>query len=103
MDNNRDNNKEKDIMTYCLAPQVHWSVESEGVLVMNSSNGRVCKLGYPKAAIWDLIQRSYSFEKTVTLVAAITSANEKPSEELLLQLLDEWTEQGYMVRRVSNG
>lgn len=85
-------------VTFKCAPHVKWSVEVWGVILLNEASGLVRSLEYPQAAIWDLINRGYSFEKTKRLVSAITSSGTEAAEELLLESLERWTAEGFLTK-----
>ena len=84
-------------------PHIKWSVESKGVVLIHPERNEVLKLKYPEAAVWDLIQRSYSFEKTVKLLSAITLEDEKTTMVFLMKTLQEWVEKGMLIVEVVDG
>jgi hypothetical protein len=77
---------------------VKWSVEVRGIVLLNEATGVVRSLEYPQAAIWDLITRGYSFEKTKRLVSAITSLGPEAARELIVASLERWTDDGFLTK-----
>ena len=82
---------------------IRWSVESKGVVLINPDKNEALQLGYPEAALWDLIQRSYSFEKTVKLLSAITLEDEKSTVVFLMKTLQQWVEKGILTVEDGDG
>ena len=78
-------------------PRIKWSVESKGVVLINPAKNEVLQLVYPEAAVWDLIQRSYSLEKTLKLLSAITLEEEKKVMDFFMRTLQEWIEKGILI------
>ena len=82
---------------YTCHPQVLWAVETTGVNLILSDTGDVWTLGYPDAAIWDLISRRYSLVRAAQILAAILSVDLEPARQLLLARLEAWIEEGILV------
>jgi hypothetical protein len=85
------------------ALHITWAVDLRGVILINGSNGDVLHLGYPAAAIWDLMQRYHSFDEIVNLLSAITLKDAGTTECLLSKTLHEWIEQGILVMGATDG
>jgi hypothetical protein len=84
-------------------PHIKWSVESECVVLINLDKNEVLQLGYPEAAVWDLIQHSYSFEKAVKLLSAITLEDKRTTRVFLMKVLQEWREKGILIVEAVDG
>lgn len=84
---------------YQCAPHVVWAVESKGVLLLDKNSGSVLHLDYPQAAVWDLINKSYSFDQTIRMICAIISMNTAQAKQLIVESLDVWTQAGFLTKR----
>jgi hypothetical protein len=70
---------------------------------MNQKTGVVRNLGYPQAAVWDLINRGYSYDQTIHMLCSIASMKPEETEQLLLESLDEWAESGFLIKEKAHG
>ena len=91
------------IVAYLCAPHVMWAVETRGVILVDQNTESAQTLSYPQAAVWDLINRGYSFDQTVRMLCAIAATEAKEAERFLLESLDEWAEAGFLVREEDHG
>jgi hypothetical protein len=79
------------------APGVRWAVEDDGIL-LDDGAGQVAKLGYPEAAIWDLMARGYRHAKLVELVTHIAGLDATAAGALVAECLRRWTARGVLQR-----
>lgn len=86
-------------MIYQCLPQIAWSVERDGILLINRNTGKVRFLPYPQASIWDLISRGYAFDRTVRMVSAIAAMKHHDGEEFILKSLKEWSREGFLTEK----
>jgi hypothetical protein len=82
---------------------VRWTVESAGVQLFDSATGAVCTLGYPEAAVWDLMVRGRSRPAIVSLMRPIASLDPRHAESLVSGLLIEWCARGFLEREDAPG
>ncbi|MEZ5397867.1 MAG: hypothetical protein R2724_34580 [Bryobacterales bacterium] len=87
---------------YTLAQGVKWVVETHG-LILTDGKGKVWLLHYPEAAIWDLLMREYPMDKVFSMMTYIASINSEEARNLVLNALNNWTQEGLMVKEVRHG
>jgi hypothetical protein len=80
---------------YRLAPGVRWVVD-RATLKVSDGRGRVCVIGYPQAAVWDLFTRSYPYTKVVSMMTHIASLDERAADALVREALVEWVRLGFL-------
>jgi hypothetical protein len=82
---------------YCLAPGVRWHVGPTS-LTLTDGKGRVRTLGYPEAAVWDLVSRGYALDKVVPMMTHIAALEEDGARRLVASSLEAWHEDGFLLR-----
>ena len=87
---------------YRKATGVSWAVEADE-LILSNGQGTVRRLGYPKAAVWDLISRGYPFDKVVTMMTFIAAVDADQARALVVTSLAEWVRAGYLCRDGEHG
>jgi uncharacterized protein len=90
-------NGKKSKTTYRIAPELKWTVEMQGLLLVDGQ-GKNHWLSYPKAALWDLISRSQPAGKVCSIMAYVAALNPRATEELILESLEEWTGLGLLLQ-----
>ena len=88
---------------YRSMPRVAWAVNTDGIVLTNEATGAVCRLGYPEAAVWDLISRGYSYEVTVSLLCTIGSLTLDSAERLVLESLAAWASGCFLTTEAKYG
>ena len=88
---------------YRYAPDVAWAVEQDHVVVVDTPTGAARHIGYPQAALWDLIGRDRSWAGIVSKMGAIASLNPEPAERLVRETIDAWIEAGFLVLKGERG
>jgi hypothetical protein len=78
-------------------------VEQDQVLLVDTRTGAVRPLGYPQAAIWDLIVRDSSWRGIVCKMGAIASLDAEAAERLVREAVDSWLEAGFLVAEEERG
>jgi hypothetical protein len=73
-----------------------WTVEPDGIALLNARQGRHLRLGYPEAAVWDLLARQKPEESLLPLLEAIAGLARPQAEELLASCLASWLEEGWL-------
>lgn len=84
-------------MRYQVRAGVQWAVDRAGVTLANR-DGSALTLGYPEAAIWDLLSRGSAFPRIVSLTGRIASLEPEPAEALVRSTLEDWTRAGFLDR-----
>ncbi|MGA2328433.1 MAG: PqqD family protein [Bryobacteraceae bacterium] len=85
------------------AEQVRWAVEAAGVVLIDGATGAATTLGYPEAAIWDLITRGDSRERIAAKLCAIAGLEPAAAQELVLNTVAVLREAGFLAPRGSGG
>jgi hypothetical protein len=83
-------------LTYQCSPGVAWTVEMDGIFLLNRSTGAVCQLDYPRAAIWDLVSRGYRTSRLIPVISAIASLGWEETDRLVMESLEDWTKAGFL-------
>jgi hypothetical protein len=79
-----------------LADGVHWAVEDTGIFVIRHGAGRVDLIDYPRAAVWDLLQRGYDRQRILSMLAAITGTDAAAAGRLLDGCVEDWCRRGLL-------
>jgi len=87
---------------YRAAEQVRWAVEAGGIVVIDHK-GEATTLGYPQAAIWDLLTRGESEERACAKLCAIASLDREAAQALMLDTVSTLREAGLLTQRGSDG
>ena len=83
--------------SYRVRSAVRWSVGRVTVTLADGT-GKVRTLGYPEAAVWDLVSRGYRFPKVVSMMTHIASLDETATRALVCSTLEDWAESGFLER-----
>ncbi|MEK7407750.1 MAG: hypothetical protein AAB225_21970 [Acidobacteriota bacterium] len=86
---------------YRCPPQVAWTVESDGILLLNAATASSRRLRYPEAAVWDWISRGESCDRIMRKTAAVAKMETETARRLVLEAVRSWVEAGFLV--VENG
>jgi hypothetical protein len=81
---------------YRVAEQVRWAVETAGVVLINNANGAATTLGYPEAAIWDLITRGDPGERIAAKLCVIAGLDPAAAHQLVLDTVAAWRKAGFL-------
>ena len=84
------------------APQVAWAAQIDGVLLVGPA-GRTHSLGYPAAAIWDLLVRQRPRARMVRMLSAIASLDERTARRLVDEAIEQWLAAGLVVEVARGG
>ena len=88
--------------SYQCPDDVGWSVEIDTIRLIDQRTGSVCLLGYPEAAIWDLISRGYGFDDLVRLLGVIASISASQAKRLVLHTVEDFVQKGFLTRSDSH-
>ncbi len=80
---------------YRVASGVKWTVETQGILLMDNK-GKIHSILYPQAALWDLISRRLSTERVLSSLKHIASLDTAGTNQLLVESLQEWAHLGLL-------
>ncbi len=86
-------------LSYTTSPQVAWTVQPKGIRIIDEVTRAGFDLGYPAAAVWDLLQRSYPAAQLVVMVAALARVGQAEAEGLVRESVAAWVRSGWLVAR----
>ena len=81
--------------TFQIAQGVKWSVETQGLLLIDRE-GVNHWLPYPQAALWDFISRCRSLDKMKSMLSSIASLDSRACEDFMLESIGEWVKLGLL-------
>jgi hypothetical protein len=82
--------------TVKITPGVEWSVERYELL-LRKPGGEFDRIGYPQAAIWDLLSRNYDWNETVKMMVHIAGLNAESAEALVAESIQTWKAKGLLI------
>jgi hypothetical protein len=85
------------------ANQVHWAVERTGLLLIHADSGASCLLGYPDAAVWDLLARGNTPEIVASKLCAIAALAPAEAQALVDALTARWHAAGWLSEEAAGG
>lgn len=85
------------------APHMAWVVEVDGVVLMDNLTGALHRLGYPDAAVWDLVGREPTVSGLAIKIGPIAALDPKAAEFYVVRKLEEWAEAGLLVAGEERG
>lgn len=83
---------------YSCQSEVVWTVESYSLLLIRRDTGAQLTLGYPEAALWDLLSRKTPLEKIIQMLAAIAGTGPYATRQLIAKIISKWEEEGWLSR-----
>jgi len=86
-----------------FAPDIGWIVEEGSVRIFHAGKGELLKLGYPEAAVWDLISRYSREEEIVPKLAAIGDLSAPAARIFLRSCLRRWIQAGILLKTGGHG
>jgi hypothetical protein len=98
-----DRRRRRESATFICPPGVSWVVESDGILLLNRGTGRILRLGYPEAAVWDLASRDGSIERIVPKLGRVASCGDREARRIVTGCMEAWIGGGWLVRKIGNG
>jgi len=81
---------------YQCHPASLWAVEDHGLRLYRTDNQTTAALGYPEAALWDLLSRYRSLPTITDRLAVITGWTGTIVSEWISSQLDVWIEEGWL-------
>jgi hypothetical protein len=84
---------------YCVAPGIRWIVEERGVRIIDELARRSEALGYPEAAVWELLLRGHSLPETVRMVRHIAGVTGAQAQMSVERCIDRWCKAGWLTGR----
>ncbi len=82
---------------------IRWIVEEKGVRVFRAATGELFVLGYPEAAVWDLLGRGRAEAKIAAELAAIMNWSASKARASVRVCLDRWSALGILRAARSRG
>jgi len=89
-------------LSYRVSPAVRWVVEKRGLLLVGG-DGSHLRLGYPEAAIWDLLSRGYRTRTLVSSLAHIVGVDDSTAMKLLFDTARDLLAAGFLSSETSDG
>jgi hypothetical protein len=90
-------------LIYHCSSHVSWTVEINGIILINQKIGKSHFLDYPKAAVWALMSRGYAFSKIVRMLSLITAIDTVTAHKLLLATVTELAQLGFLTKDKEHG
>lgn len=81
---------------YRPAESTRWAVENTGVLLINAASGATRFLGYPQAAIWDLVARGDSRARVADKLCAIAGLTREEADALAAEVASMLCAEGFL-------
>lgn len=78
------------------AGQAAWVVEPHGVALIHMAQGRRRELGYPEAAVWDLVTRGRPEKTICSMLELIAGIGPREARTLVDSCLDQWLAEGWL-------
>jgi hypothetical protein len=92
----------KSHIKYMQNPDVSYTVESSGLILINKRTGDKYSIGYPQAAVWDLIIKNYTFDKIARMISNILIVTKSHANSIVLDSLEFLYKKG-LILEGSNG
>ena len=87
----------RDGVTYRMRENVRYVVEQTHIFILNEHTRHI--LHYPEAAVWDFLQRDYSYEKATRLLCKIAVVTPTHAELIIRDCLCNLLEKDFLVER----
>lgn len=88
-----DNNRGS--VRWSCGPHILWSVLDDGLLVINRRSGATRRMGYPEAAVWDLLSRGRSMDQVHAFLGAVLKTDQARAQLRMDRFLELWSEAGF--------
>jgi hypothetical protein len=86
------------------APDVSWRAESDGIRVLAPDRALTLKLGYPEAALWDMITRGVAGQRAITMMLHIGGfGDEAAAAAFITSKVQEWQRLDLLVAETGPG
>jgi hypothetical protein len=79
-------------------PDVVWSVDTYGLSLIHQKTGAKLSLGYPEAALWDLLSREVDLTWMIRIMAAIAGIAEPAALSLIFATIEGWVAAGWLLK-----
>ena len=89
---------EQDRLAWVCAPDVFWTVQSAGVLVLNARTGVSAELRYPEAAVWDLLMRGRDRMRMVRILSVVAGLTTPSARREIERCIAQWQLSGWIVQ-----
>ena len=88
---------------YVPAGQVAWTVEADGVVVVDLRRGISRHIRYPHAAVWDLLCQGVPRARMTRMVKAVAGSDGRSAARLIDECLRQWAEAGLLAEGAEHG
>lgn len=89
--------------SYRCPPDVVWAVESAGLTLIRRDTGTRLALGYPEAALWDLLSRKVPLQRVIPMMAAIAGIELQAAHAWVVETIGAWARGGWLVQGRGDG
>lgn len=86
------------VASYRCHPEVAWAVESVGLTLIRRDTGRRLALGYPEAALWELLSREVPLPRLTGMMAAIAGLELQAARAWVTETIGRWVQGGWLVQ-----
>lgn len=80
-----------------------WTVENNGLLLIDRTAGTVIHMDYPDAALWDFVSREIPLPKIIAMMSAITGKSAQDTKIRIAETLARWERTTLLIRDGSHG
>lgn len=80
-----------------------WTVENDGLLLIDRAAGTVMRMGYPDAALWDLMSREIPLLKIIAMMSVITGKSAQDTEIWVAEANARWEHTTLLIRDDNHG
>jgi hypothetical protein len=87
----------------CCHPAVVWAVESVGLVLIRRDTSKRAVLGYPEAALWDLLSRATPMKRLIPMMAAIAGLTPGSACSWVGTTMQTWAREGWIIAGKEDG
>ncbi len=91
-------NPENRNIVYRQDPDVSYTVESNGLILINARTGNKLVIDYPQAAVWDLIIKNYTPGMIVRMISNILLITRNQSKSIIRDTLESLYDKGFLLK-----
>jgi hypothetical protein len=93
---NLQNNNRNTASVFQCALQVVWSVEQDSILIINAVSGVTGDVGYPGAAIWDMLMLGYPRQNISRIIALLEGDSMEKADAIVDEHITGWKKTGFL-------
>jgi hypothetical protein len=73
-----------------------WTVENTAIRIVDRATGEECVVGYPEAALWDMLMLGYSFDAMLDVVTRLIGCSRRCAGALMRRTIRIWEKKGFL-------